>query len=152
MLVQSTRFGELEVAEEGILQFPCGIPGFVEEKTFALLPYQPDSPFSFLQSLKDPSLAFMLVEPFSFFPDYDFELDDVIVKELGLSDENVPQIFNIVRVPEKIEEMTVNLLAPIIVNWQSHKAMQHVLVTTSYPVRQRVFPEGIPSRTGKGGR
>lgn len=152
MMIQSTRFGEIEVSEEAILQFPYGIPGFLEEKIFAFLPYQPDSPFSFLQSFKDSNLTLMIVEPFTFFPEYDFELDDEIAKQLGVSDDNPPQIFNIVRVPEKIEEMTVNLLAPIIVNWQSRKAIQHVLEKTSYPVRKRVFPDGIPPLTGKGGR
>lgn len=152
MLVKSTRFGEIEVAEEMILQFPYGIPGFLEEKTFALLPYELDSPFAFLQSVNEPDLTFMIVEPFTFFPDYDFELDDAVAKDLGIGEDNPPQIFNIVRVPEKLEEMTINLLAPIIVNWHSRTAKQHVLEKTSYPVRQRVFPDGILPETGKGGR
>ena len=94
MLVQSTRFGEVEVSEEGILEFPYGIPGFLEEKTFALLPYQSDSPFSLLQSVNDPNLTFILIEPFSFFPDYQFEIDDEMVKELDLSEEQPPQRSN----------------------------------------------------------
>lgn len=152
MKLQSTRFGEIEVSEDVILQFPYGIPGFLEEKLFALLPYQPDSPFAFLQSVNNPDLTFMVVEAFTFFPDYDFELDDGVAKDLGIDEKNPPQIFNIVRVPEKLEEMTVNLLAPVIVNWQRRTAIQHVLEKTSYPVRQRVFPDGILPETGKGGK
>ena len=152
MDIKSTRFGDIDVSEEAVLQFSHGLPGFLDEKTFAFLQYQPDSPFAFLQSVNDPDLTFIIVEAFAFFPDYDFDLDDEIAKELGIGDDNSPQIFNIVRIPEKLEEMTVNLLAPIIVNWRSHKAIQHVLEKTSYPVRQRVFPDGIPQQAGKGGR
>ena len=150
MIVRSTRFGEIEVSEQSILDFPHGIPGFVDEKVFAFVPYQLESPFAFLQSVNEPDLTFMIVEPFSFFPDYDFELENEIVKELEISDENPPQIFNIVKVVEKLEDMTANLLAPILVNWQSRKAIQHVLEKTSYQVRHRVFPNGLP-QTNKGG-
>lgn len=151
MKVRSTRFGEIEVSDQFILDFPHGIPGFVDEKVFAFLPYQLESPFAFLQSANEPDLTFMIVEPFSFFPDYDFELEDGIVKELGISDENPPQVFNIVKVVEKLENMTANLLAPILVNWQNRKAMQYVLEKTSYQVRHRVFPNGLPPQTSKGG-
>ncbi|MDF2635272.1 MAG: fliW [Pelosinus sp.] len=152
MKVKSTRFGEIEVSEQAILQFPHGIPGFIDEKVFAFLPYDVDSPFAFLQSVNEPDLTFMIMEPFSFFPDYDFELDNSIVKALGFSDKNPPQIFNIIRMTEKLEEMTANLLAPIIVNWQNRKAMQYVLDKTSYNVRHRVFPDGLPQQADKGGQ
>jgi flagellar assembly factor FliW len=151
MIVRSTRFGEIEVSDQSILEFPHGIPGFVDEKVFAFLPYQLENPFAFLQSVNEPDLTFMIVEPFSFFPDYDFELEDGIVKELGISDENPPEVFNIVKVVEKLENMTANLLAPILVNWQDRKAMQYVLEKTSYQVRHRVFPNGLPPQTSKGG-
>lgn len=152
MEIESTRFGTITVADQNILQFPHGIPGFIDEKEFAFLPYQPDSPFAFLQSVKEPDLTFMIVEPFTFFPDYDFELEDSIVKELQISEANPPQVFSIIRVPEKFEEMTANLLAPVIVNWQCRKAIQCVLDKTAYTVRHRVFPDGLARQADKGGK
>ena len=142
MIIQSTRFGEIEVSKEEILQFPYGIPGFIEEKAFALLPYQPNSPFSFLQSLNDPNLTFMVVEPFAFVEDYDFEVDDEITKELEISKVNPPQIFNIVKALGKIEDMTVNLGAPIIVSWHKQKAIQYLIENTIYSIRHPLFPKG----------
>ena len=142
MIIQSTRFGEIEVSKEEILQFPYGIPGFIEEKTFALLPYQSNSPFSFLQSLNDPNLTFMVVEPFAFVEDYDFEVDDEITKELEISKENPPQIFNIVKALGKIEDMTVNLGAPIIVSWHKQMAIQYLIENTTYSIRHPLFPKG----------
>jgi len=151
MLVQSTRFGAVEVSEEGILEFPYGIPGFLEEKTFALLPYQSDSPFSLLQSVNDPNLTFILIEPFSFFPDYQFEIDDEVAKELGVSEEQPPQIFNIVKKLGKIENMTVNLGAPIVVSWHKKMAIQYLIENTTYSIRHPLFPQEVGAQL-KGGK
>ncbi|MEL7633398.1 flagellar assembly protein FliW [Sporomusa sphaeroides] len=151
MRIKSTRFGELDITESQLIKFPHALPGFPEEKEFALLPYQPDSPFFFLQSLNEPDLAFVIAQPFGFFPDYSFALDDTVAAELGLSDDNKPKIFNIIRIPEKAEEMTANLLAPILVNSHTGKAIQIVLEKSRYTVRHLLFPQGLPAQTGKGG-
>ena len=150
-MIQSTRFGEVEVSEKMILQFPYGIPGFLEQKTYALLPYQPDSPFSFLQSLDDPDLTFMVVEPFAFVPDYDFEVDDVIAKELEISEGKPPQIFNIVKALGKLEDMTVNLSAPIVVSWHKQMAIQYLIENTTYSIRHPLFTNGLSAQP-KGGK
>lgn len=152
MLIQSTRFGEIEVADAELIRFPAGLPGFPAEHAFAFLPYQPDSPFAFLQSATDPDLSFVITDPFPFFKDYSFKLEDAILAELGLADDNLPRIVNIVRIPEKTEEMTANLLAPIVINWASRMAMQIVLEKSPYTVRHRLFPQGLPIQADKGGK
>ncbi|MFZ3371710.1 MAG: flagellar assembly protein FliW, partial [Desulfitobacteriaceae bacterium] len=60
MKIESTRFGELEVAEEQLINFPHGIPGFPDEKTFVYLLHGTESPFSFLQSTTEANLTFLL--------------------------------------------------------------------------------------------
>lgn len=152
MLIQSTRFGQIEIADNELIHFPHALPGFPEEKTFAYLPYQPNSPFAFLQSANEPALTFVVVEPFAFFKEYSFTLEDAIVDELGLSNDKPPKIFNIVRIPEKTDEMTANLLAPIIVNWNNRKAIQIVLEKSPYTVRHRLFTAGLPEKKDKGGK
>ena len=88
--VYTSRFGEMEVDEKKIVHFKDGIPAFEDEHEFVILPYEEDSPYYFMQSLKSPDLAFLLTIPFLFFNDYTFELDDVTVKELGIKEsENV---------------------------------------------------------------
>src|SRR5690554_4086507 len=102
MKIESTRFGTIEITEEDILHFPLGIPGFLHEKEFVLLPHGEDSPFSFLQSVNEPNLSFLLVEPFAFFQDYEFRLDDSVVKEMELTEDNPPQVLVIATVKENI--------------------------------------------------
>ncbi|EGO62281.1 flagellar assembly protein FliW [Acetonema longum] len=140
--IRSARFGDIEVPQETILKFPHGMPGFPEEKQFAVLPYGPDSPFVFLQSVTEPQLTFLLVEAFPVFRDYSFEIDDRLGAEMGLSADNTPQIFNIVTVPANPADMTANLLAPVIVNWRDRLAVQYVLEKSPYTTRHRIFPEG----------
>jgi len=152
MVVQSTRFGVLEVDEKNVLRFPEGLPGFPEEKSFAFLPYGPDSPFAFLQSITEPNLTFLIVEPFTFFVEYQFEIDDELAESLGLTKKVPPQVFNIVTVPEQVEDMTVNLLAPIVVNWEKRLAVQVILGNISYNTSHRLFPNGFPKQTAKRGR
>lgn len=149
MLVRSTRLGDMELSEEQVLYFPHGLPGFLEEREFAYLPHQENNPFTFLQSVTEPDLTFIIVEPFPFFQDYEFELPDELVQELDCSEENPPQIMNIVSVPDSPEEMTANLLAPVVINCRARKAIQVVLEKTKYTTRHRLFPNGFAKQPGK---
>ncbi len=151
MLIESTRLGNMDVPEDRIMNFPQGMPGFPDEKIFAFLPYEAESPFAFLQSASEPNLTFLLVEPFTFFQDYDFKVDDEIVDQLGISLENPPQVFNVVSIREKTEEMTANLLAPVLINWRDQKAMQIVLEKTSYTTRHRLFSDELLANVEKKG-
>lgn len=152
MIIESTRLGKLEVSQEDIIHFSKGIPGFPGEREFALLPCEPNSPFAFMQSVIEPNLTFLVVEPFAFFVEYEFSLEEEIVTDLKLTEDNPPYIFNIVTIPEKSDEMTANLLAPIVLNLRSRSAQQIVLEKSLYHTRHRLFPEGIPNLENKGGR
>lgn len=143
MIVQSTRFGELEVDESEVINFPHAIPGFPEEKKFVLVANAPDSPFSFLQSIVETNLTFLLADPFVFFKEYEFKIDDEVTHELGVSLENPPQVFVIATVKEKLEDMTANLLAPVVINSQERIGRQIILEKTDYGTRHFLFPNGI---------
>ena len=152
MIIQSTRFGELTIAETDIINFPHGIPGFPNEKSFVAVDNDPDSPFSFLQSTKKAYLTFLLADPFTFFKDYEFVLDDAVDLELGISEDKPPQVFVIATVKEKLEDMTVNLLAPIVINNQKAIGRQIVLEKTAYGTRHQLFPDGLILQATQGGR
>jgi len=140
MIVQSTRFGELDVPDGQILDFPQGVLGFPEEKRFALMEYKPESPFYILQSVSDPDLTFLMINPFVFFNDYEFNMDDALMAEIGVTEDNPPTVFNIATVKDKIENMTVNLAGPVLVNLRDRKAAQWVIEKTQFPTRYSLFP------------
>ena len=153
MQIKSTRFGEFEVSEELVVQFPEGLPGFEDQKQFAFLPYTVDednSPFAYMQAVQDPDLTLLLADPFLFFKHYSLNLNDEDAAQLGLSDsEETAGVYGIVAVPEKIDQMTVNLVAPIVVNWKEQKGMQIILDRSPYSTKHRLFPLGLPQQQTK---
>ena len=153
MQIKSTRFGEFEVSEELIVQFPEGLPGFEDQKQFAFLPYTVDednSPFAYMQSVQDPDLTLLLADPFLFFKHYSLNLNDEDAAQLGLSDsEETAGVYGVVAVPEKIDQMTVNLVAPIVVNWKEQKGRQIILDRSPYSTKHRLFPLGLPQQQTK---
>lgn len=151
MKIESTRFGELEVTEEQLFHFPHGIPGFYEERAFVHLPHEAESPFSFLQSTTEANLSFLLVNPFAILKEYEFTLEDEVAEELGLSSENPPQVFLIASVKEKLTDMTVNLLAPLVLNGVNRTGRQLILEKPEYSIRHKLFSDGLLSEAIEGG-
>jgi flagellar assembly factor FliW len=156
MNINTTRFGEIEVPEECIIQFVDGLPGFPGETSFALFPYEKESAFSIMQSVSNPDLTFLLADPYRFFNDYAFELEDAMAKEWGFSTDTPPHVYTVATMRDTLEQMTVNLLAPIVINWPKRIGAQIIIENKYYSVQQLLFPEGInikpaPKETGRGG-
>ena len=152
MLVHSMRFGDIEVEERQIFTFDNGLPGFLTERRFAFLPHgdgNDKSNFAYLQSLETPELTFLLADPFTFFPDYEFVVDDATEETIGTSTENMPMVWSIAMVPDKVENMTINLVAPVLFNLQNKKALQIILDNNKYGTRHRLFPEDIRGQMAK---
>ena len=83
--INTLRFGELEIEEQDVVRFADGIPAFEDEHEFVVLPYEEGTPYMFLQSMMTPELAFLMTDPFVFFPDYSFELDDENMEKLAIN-------------------------------------------------------------------
>ena len=140
--IYTSRFGEIEVDEKKIVHFKDGIPAFEEEHEFVILPYEEESPYYFMQSLKSPDLAFLLTIPFLFFKDYSFELDDTTIEELGIKNQDDVFYYSMITIPNgSIRYMTANLVAPIVLNSENMKAKQVVLEKSNYTTKHRLFPE-----------
>lgn len=75
MIIQTKYHGEVTIKEEQIINFSNGIPGFLDQKQFVILPLSEESPFLVLQSLKNAELGFIVSSPFLFFNQYEFDLD-----------------------------------------------------------------------------
>lgn len=140
--VVTSRFGELDIEEEKVVHFKDGIPAFAEEHEFIILPYDEESPYYFMQSLKTPELAFILTIPFLFFPDYQIEIDDATVKELEIKNQDSVTLYSIVTIPNgSLRYMTANLLAPVVLNTDNMKAKQLVMEKSNYKTKHRLFPD-----------
>lgn len=114
LVIESSRFGQVEIDSERVVEFPDGLIGLGGSR-YALLAAEPDSPFLWLQSLEDPELALPVTDPHQFFPSFGVQLDDEEAERLGLSDATAVAVYVTVRAAEELEDFTANLKAPILV-------------------------------------
>ena len=144
MQLQTTRFGQIAIDPELIFTFPDGIPGFPEEHRFALLRIGlDDTPFIWMQSIANPDLCFLLVNPFEAFNQYAITPGEAEVEQLQLNAEAEVSVLCIVTVPNgELHQATVNLKAPLWFNRQNRLALQSIIDNDAYSIRHPLFAKG----------
>ncbi|MDF2958968.1 MAG: flagellar assembly factor FliW [Paenibacillus sp.] len=140
MKFNTIRFGEIEVQDTEVFSFPEGLPGFEQLIRFVIIKPNLELPFSFLQSVEDGGTAFIVVSPFVFYPKYEFELSEETKQELAIKEEQDVLVWNIVSIRDSLEDATINLLAPVILNTRDRLGKQIVLHGTEYMVKQKLIP------------
>jgi flagellar assembly factor FliW len=139
--VKTTRFGEIEVKKEDLIELPSGLIGFPELKRYVLLDHDKDSPFKWLQSLDDGAIAFVLVNPLLFKPDYTVEVTESEVTDLDLKSEEDAVISVIITIPSNPQNMTANLKAPLVFNLKNRCGKQLVVSSSAYTTRHNIMEE-----------
>ena len=139
--VKTSRFGEIEVKKDDVIELPSGLIGFPELKEFVLLDHDKDSPFKWLQSLDDGTIAFVLINPLLFKSDYEVEVTEAEVSDLTLENEEDAVISVIVTMPTNPQQMTANLKAPLIFNLKNRRGKQIILTTNTYTPRHNIMEE-----------
>ena len=123
--IRSTRFGELSVPADRVLHFPQGLIGFPRARRFVILDHRPGSPFKWMLCLEQPDVAFAVVEPARMVPGYQAPLE-LAARTLGTDPADVA-LFVIVTIPSDPTAMTVNLMAPVVVDVRTRRSRQLVL-------------------------
>lgn len=139
MEIQTKYHGVITLVEKEIITFERGIPGFPEEDAFVVLPLEEDSAFSILQSTKTGTLAFVLINPFHYFPEYDFTIEDQIVEKLDITSSEDIIVYTILTIQEPFENTTTNLQAPVIINTRNQHGKQVILNNDKYTTRHRIL-------------
>ncbi|WP_425438877.1 flagellar assembly protein FliW [Pelagirhabdus alkalitolerans] len=129
----------IDINSEHIIEFPQGIPGFQEEKSFVILNLEDASAFQILQSTQTENLAFIIINPFSFVPDYQIELDQATLEQLNIEKQEDVKLVNIVTLHDTLESSTVNLKAPLVINQTLKLAKQYVIKNDLYSTKDFVF-------------
>jgi flagellar assembly factor FliW len=134
--LHSTRFGTLEVADEALIEFPCGLIGLPSTR-YALLAASEDAAFLWLHSTDDPDLAIPVTNPFRFFDTYEVELSDDEAARIGITDTDVTSVYVTVRAAGTLEEFSANLRAPLLVS--GGRGHQVINQSPDAPVRAPLF-------------
>lgn len=141
MKITTKVFGEITIDDDRIITFPKGIVGFPELTRFALLHDSEKGAGSihWLQSLEEPAFAMPVMDPLSVCPDYNPEVDDELLKNLGELNPEEMLVLVTVTVPKEIKNMTVNLRGPIIINAAEKLAIQVIIEGDEYQVKFPIY-------------
>lgn len=136
MRINTTRFGEIYLDKAMIINFPSGIPGLSKLNKYFLIDYT--DIIKWLHSVDEPNTAFLVTNPFVFFPSYSFEISDDIEKSLGIK--RAEDIAVIVLLAVTNDLITADLREPLVINVSNKNAAQLVIRGTSYSSRTPLPP------------
>lgn len=142
MRFDTPRFGTVEVAEDRILRFGGGLPGFPLCKRFIVMDHDRDTPLKWLQCVDVPDVAFPVVEPEQVLPSYELDVPPETLTVIGWKETDDPtsiSVFLILNVSDG--NLTANLRAPIVVNLDNHCAHQLILDGADADLRHPIRPE-----------
>lgn len=139
MKFASTRFGALEVEDRSLLTFPTGILGFPDRTRYVILDHDTDAPFKWLHCVEQPDLAFVIIDPMLFKPDYHVHPGADALAEIQAADDEDLIIAVLLTIPsDDPSRITANLRGPLIMNPQSRLCKQ-VVLSDDRPTRYPLF-------------
>lgn len=134
----TTRFGEIEVGGDQVYELTSPLPGFPATKKFFFIQKEKIAPFKWLQSVEEPDVTFVVVEPHNFFHDYFPQIPNFELKEVGLDRADDAWILVIVVLPEDMTQMTANLRGPLVINRGTRKMKQVFIESEQWSVRESI--------------
>lgn len=141
MQIRTRVFGEIIIDDEKLIHFPSGIIGFPELQDFALIHDEEKSTdtIHWLQSIQEPGFAMPVVDPLFVCPDYNPEVDDDLLKNIGelIPDELLVMVT--MTVPKELTKMSVNLKGPIVINAAQKLGTQVIVEGDKYPVKFPIY-------------
>jgi flagellar assembly factor FliW len=139
--VNTTRFGELQVNTEDIINFSEGLLGFEKLTQFFIVDPGDSTLILWLQSIENPATAFPIIEPKIFKPDYVAKLLPADMNSVNLENISEARIYTILTIPTDISAMSANLKAPVVVNNSKKIARQIVLQDNKLSVKHEMYRE-----------
>ncbi|MDR2939109.1 MAG: flagellar assembly protein FliW [Clostridiales bacterium] len=150
MVINTKSFGEVDVQEDKVINFEPSIPGFPDSKRYMLM-YESDNPdeniFCWLQSVDQPEIAFAVLDSGKVFKDYSPVIEDSELGELKHTNEEDLLLYNIVVIPDDVENLSANLKAPVLIDSKRRIGKQVIANNDDYQVRHYIIEE-LRSRNG----
>ncbi len=136
--LETTRFGRIPLDPDRILTFPEGLLGFPDASRFYLLETSEPSVFFWLQSVDNPGLAFVVMDPEDLLPGYRDKVRALLPDPVFREEETSPMV--IVTVPgSDPRKMTANLQGPLVIRYSDRIGRQVVLFDEEGWLRYPLF-------------
>lgn len=156
MQIETTRFGKITVEESSLYHFEDGVPGFDGDKHFVFVPHRlPDgqpSLIRWMQCVEEGALAFPVVNPWHVRPDYAPTIPGPVLRQLNIKDiHQQMRLYSIITIPpDDPTNITINLLAPIVVNRVERVGRQVLVQNENYPLRAPLSLPPVPAEANQG--
>jgi len=142
-LLETKYFGPLPYQPESVFNFPAGLPSFDDQKSFVPIELPQNAPLLFLQSLIQPSLCFLTLPILVVDREYQLAVSPEDLAELELDPDRQPELAREVLVLALVSlhdglSATANLMAPIVVNLDTRRALQAIRRDSAYSHQQAI--------------
>lgn len=144
MTIDLPRFGACTYSPSEVIEFPWGLPGFPTLHHWLPLNLDSQPSFVWLQSLDDVSVSLPAIDPWMVFENYDPKMPAYAFQSLDIKDAGEFATLCVVVVTPNAEQMTINLMAPVIINLRTRKARQIMLDNSTYSAREPM-PRKVPA-------
>jgi flagellar assembly factor FliW len=140
MKVDTKAFGLIEVDEKQKIKIPEGLYGFEDYVEYVIMDAE-KQPYYWLQSVDDRDIAFVLINPFLFRPDYELNIPNEDLEDIGLKTPEKALIFSIVTISPDGSAMTANLQGPLVINRDNMTGKQWILSDVRWKTRHDIVEE-----------
>ena len=148
-VMQTKNFGAISYQADSEVEFPRGLPGFDHRRRFVALRFVESDPLVYLQSLEDPALCFITMPVLAVDPRYQLTVSPEDLGQIGLTPARQPKIgedvFCLTVLSIRETGPTANLLAPIVINLKTRRAVQAIAPGGDYSLQYELMPEESPA-------
>lgn len=136
MQLATKYFSNMEYEENEVILFENGLFGFEHYNKFILIRFDNDNnSLICLQSIDDANIAFVMLNPYNFIPDYQVSLTKMDFDDLQLKSTDPFAVYTICVLHDDVPKSTTNLRCPVIINTENRFAKQIILDNSDYPYK-----------------
>lgn len=136
MQLRTRQFGEITIEPSKQIIFPEGLPGFETLRQFILLEDEEEgSLFSYLQSVEQGEVSFILMNPYQIMPEYNPIIKEAYFEKLGGGTSEEFALLSMVTIPQQVAHTTLNLQAPLLFHIEKRRGIQVILEKSPYKTK-----------------
>jgi len=139
--IRTRNFGAIEVQSDQIIYLDPGLLGFSQFHRYVLIEHRQEAPFLWLQCIDKAALAFVVVDPRYLLTDYQPGSLAQARRDLKIEHPEDLRVLVILTIPPgKPQDMTANLIGPVIINLKTRQGRQIIVEDSQFSHKHRVLP------------
>ncbi len=135
------------VRPENVFSFKEGLLGFQNIKEYIFILNEKVKPFLFMHALDGSDICFVCVDAFTVCPKYNVKLPDSFVESLEVKAPTDVLLLSLVTVTQNVEDISANLVSPIVINMLNKKGRQLVVENSAFPIKYNIWGSIEDSRS-----